>query len=139
MGRWFEIARYPTRFERQCEKNTVAEYTLLRNGTVRIENRCTKRDGTSDFVRGSARVADSQTNAKLKVKFSAFMPAADYWVIDLDLGYRWAVVGEPSRRYLWILSRTPGLDEGIYAGICERLRQLGYAPERLVRTKQDGA
>ena len=139
MGRWFEIARYPTRFERDCAKNTVAEYTLTRNGTVRIENRCTKADGTTTGVRGTARVADAKSNAKLKVKFSPFMPSADYWILDLDTAYRWAVVGEPGRRFLWVLSRTPGMDERIYAGIIERLRQLHYVPERLVRTKQDGA
>jgi apolipoprotein D and lipocalin family protein len=139
MGRWFEVARYPTRFERECAKNTVAEYTLQRDGMVRIENRCTKADGTTTGVRGSARVADAATNAKLKVKFSPFMPAADYWIIDLDAAYRWAVVGEPKRRFLWVLSRTPGMDRDVYAGILQRLRRLHYVPERLVRTKQDGA
>lgn len=138
MGRWFEIARYPMRFERDCAKNTVAEYAL-RNGGVRIENRCTAADGRIICARGSARIADRATNAKLKVKFSPFMPGADYWIVDLDPAYRWAVVGEPKRRFLWILSRTPAMDEAEYGAICARLREQYYAPERLVRTVQDGA
>lgn len=139
MGRWFEVARYPAGFQRKCDKNTVAEYALGSNGTVRIENRCTAADGSIICARGTARVRDRRTNAKFKVKFSPLMPAADYWIIDLDRAYRWAVVGEPKRRYLWILSRTPALDEGAFLGICERLRQQQYEPERLLRSKQDGA
>lgn len=139
MGRWFEIARYPTRFQRNCAKNAVAEYALTANGRVRIENRCTRSDGRIDCARGNARIADKRTKTKFKVKFSPFMPGADYWVIDLDPDYRWAVVGEPKRRFLWILSRTPGLDETSFQGICERLRAAYYEPDRLVRTAQDGA
>lgn len=138
-GRWFEIARYPTPFQRQCEKNTTAEYAPRKCGRLYLENRCTRKDGVTECVKGTARVADSGTNAKLKVKFSPFMPAGDYWIIDLDPSYRWAVVGEPKRRFLWILSRTPRLDEGLYAQICRRLRVQHYVPERLVRTAQDGA
>lgn len=139
MGRWFEIARYPARFQRECAKNSLAEYALLPNGTVRVENRCTAADGRIICARGTAKVADSRTRAKFKVRFSPFMPGADYWVIDLDAAYRWAVVGEPKRRYLWILSRTPAMDPATFSAICERLRQQRYIPERLIRTPQDGA
>lgn len=139
MGRWFEISRYPTRFERKCAKNATAEYTLRPDGTVQVENRCTRNDGAIDSVRGVARVADPASNAKLKVRFSPFMPWADYWVTDLDDAYGWAVVGEPSRRFLWVLSRTPSLTEDVYRNICERLRARQYDPDRLVRTPQDEA
>lgn len=138
-GRWFEIARYPTPFQRKCAKNTTAEYALGKRRTVSVENRCTRSDGGTECIRGTARIVDASTNAKLKVKFSPFMPPGDYWIVDLDAAYRWAVVGEPKRRFLWILSRTPGLDEYVYAGICERLRAQNYVPERLIRTPQDGA
>lgn len=138
MGRWFEIARYPAFFQRACAKNTVAEYALLRNGTVRIENRCTRADGRIAVARGSARSAGS-SGARFKVKFNPFMPAADYWIVDLDAAYRWAVVGEPKRRFLWILSRTPALHGDVLGGICERLRAQHYDPERLTRTPQDGS
>lgn len=137
MGRWYEIARYPAWFQRKCAKNTIAEYTLEGTGAVRVENRCTTADGRVTSAKGRARVADGATNAKLKVKFNLFMPAGDYWIIDLDPEYRWAVVGEPKRRYLWVLSRTPDIDEETYARICARLQEQEYDPGRLVRTPQD--
>lgn len=139
MGRWFEIARYPARFERECEKNTTAEYALRPNGSVRVENRCTRKDGSTMATVGTARIARGGDPARLKVKFSIFMPAGDYWIVELDPEYRWAAVGEPKRRFLWILSRTPSLSPQTYAEICERLRRQHYPPERLLRTQQDGA
>lgn len=138
MGRWFEIARYPAFFQRNCAKNAVAEYFLRANGTVRVENRCTTAEGRIVCARGSARLAD-HTGARFKVKFFPLMPAADYWIIDLDTEYRWAVVSEPTRRYLWILSRTPALDGITLDGILQRLRVQRYDVDRLVHGKQDGA
>ncbi|MGD8944973.1 MAG: lipocalin family protein, partial [Desulfobacterales bacterium] len=80
-------------------------------------------------------VVDSATNAKLKVWF--FWPfKGNYWIIDLAPDYQWAVVGEPSRKYLWILSRTPTMDAAVYQGILKRLPQKGYAPDKLKRTDQ---
>ena len=74
-------------------------------------------------------------NTKLKVTF--FWPfSGNYWIIDLDPGYRWAVVGEPGRNYLWILSREPRLDETLYDRIVESAKRQGYAVERLVKTAQ---
>lgn len=138
MGRWFEIARYPAFFQRRCAKNTVAEYALRANGTVSVENRCTTSEGRTVSTRGTARSAD-RSGAKFKVKFFPLMPAGDYWIIDLDGEYRWAVVSEPRRRYLWILSRTPALDDVTLDGIRRRLREQRYDLERLVFTVHDGA
>lgn len=137
MGRWYEIARYPAWFQRRCAKNTVAEYALQADGTVRVENLCTTADGRIIRARGTARIADAATRAKLKVKFNFFMPAGDYWIVDLDPEYQWAVVGEPKRRFLWVLSRTPEIDEETYRAICARLREQQYDPGRLVRMPQD--
>jgi apolipoprotein D and lipocalin family protein len=82
-------------------------------------------------ARATARVVDPTTNAKLKVTF--FWPfAGDYWIIDLADDYRYAVVGHPSREYLWILSRTPTLDDATYRHILDKLRSLGYEPDRLM-------
>ena len=83
----------------------------------------------------SARVVDPATNAKLAVTFQ-WPFRGDYWIIDLDRDYRWAVVGHPSRDYLWILSRTPRLDGTTYAAIVGRLQQRGYETARLHRTLQ---
>jgi apolipoprotein D and lipocalin family protein len=137
MGKWYEIARYPNFFQASDCMATTAEYTLLDNGRVRVENRCRRGsfDGREDSIVGTARVVDTETNAKLKVQF--FPPfEGDYWIIGLDADYQWAVVGEPSRNFLWILSRTPTMDEAVYAEITAGLPDLDYDPNRLMLTAQ---
>jgi apolipoprotein D and lipocalin family protein len=136
-GRWFEIARMPAPFERETDRNVTAEYTLRPGSRVRVENRCTQPDGRIRAASGTARVADPQTNAKLLVKFFPLMPAADYWVIGLDDAYRWAIVGEPQRRFLWVLARTPHLDEATFGRVLSQVDGSGYDSSALIRTPQD--
>lgn len=136
VGDWYEIARLPNEFEESCVGST-AYYSLRSDGRLAVTNRCREDAlrGDEKSICGTARVVDQNTNAKLKVTF--FWPfEGDYWVIDLDPEYRWAVVGEPKRRYLWILSRTPTLDARTYDGILARLPAAGYDPALLVRTPQ---
>ena len=136
LGKWYEIASYPAWFQRGCTAST-AEYTMLTDGKIRIINRCHKSrpDGPLKESVGKAEVSDDQTNAKLKVWF--FWPfKGNYWIIDLDNDYRWAVVGEPKRKYLWILSRTPTIDQTLYRNILSRLPSKGYDPSKLKRTPQ---
>jgi apolipoprotein D and lipocalin family protein len=138
LGKWYEIASYPAWFQKGCAGST-AEYSLLPDGKIQVVNRCRKDslDGPLKESKGKAEVADTATNAKLKVWF--FWPfKGNYWIIDLSPDYQWAVVGEPSRKYLWILSRTPTLDKGVYQGILGRLPQKGYDPDRLHKTAQVG-
>jgi apolipoprotein D and lipocalin family protein len=135
-GTWYEIASYPQRFQKGCVA-TRTIYTLGAGGRIGVYNECRKDslDGPLKSVEGQARVVDAATNAKLEVSF--FWPFwGAYWIIGLDPDYRWAVVGHPSRNYLWILSRTRGLDESIYQRILARLPTLGYDPARLHRTLQ---
>ena len=136
-GVWYEIASYPQRFQKGCT-GTVATYTLRADGTVAVLNRCARDslDGRVTVARGRARVVDKASNARLKVSF--FWPFwGDYWIIDLGADYEYAVVGHPSRKYLWILSRTPAMAPAVYEGILERLRGQGYDPAKLNRTLQD--
>jgi apolipoprotein D and lipocalin family protein len=134
-GRWFEIARYPNRFERKCDRDVTAEYSLRSDGRIRVVNACLTRSGKIEQSHGTAKVVDSSTNAKLKVTF--FWPFyGDYWIIDLGNEYEYAVIGEPSRRYLWILSRSPVMQDSVYQGILHRLIPQGYEPQKLVRTTQ---
>lgn len=136
MGTWYEIAKYPNRFEQGCYAVT-AEYTLRDDGTVRVVNTCRAADGVTvrSTIEGFATVADKATNAKLSVFF--YVPfGAPYWIIDLDDDYQYAVVGEPSRRFLWILSRTPTLDDATFDAILQRLPEKGYDPSRLELTPQ---
>jgi apolipoprotein D and lipocalin family protein len=138
-GKWYEIASYPTVFEAGCT-GTTAEYTLNDDGTVKVVNTCNigALDGPVNRIEGSARVADSTTNAKLKVTF--FPPfEANYWIIALGSNYGYAVVGDPSRKFLWVLSRTPTLDDATYQEILSQLPGLGFDPEKLVLTLQPTA
>jgi apolipoprotein D and lipocalin family protein len=136
LGTWYEIASYPQRFQEGCT-GTTATYTLQSDGEIGVLNKCRKGslDGPEDVAEGRARVVDRETNAKLEVSF--FGPFwGDYWIIDLDPDYQYAVVGHPSRDYLWILSRTPTLDEATYAGILSRLEKMRYPLEPLRKTLQ---
>ncbi len=136
MGTWFEIARFPQRFERGLV-GVTANYTLLPNGKVRVLNSGYEKDfnGRLRTATGSARVVDTATNAKLKVSF--FWPfSADYWILELGKDYEYAVVGEESRKYLWILSRTPQMDEGIYNELLKRVQNKGFDISKLEKVPQ---
>ncbi len=135
-GTWYEIASYPQRFQKGCTA-TTAVYSLGKDGVIQVVNRCNRDalDGRETIARGRARVIDRETNAKLKVSF--FWPFwGDYWIIDLDPEYRYAVVGHPNRKYLWILSRTRTMDPLVYSGILERLTAQGYDIAKLRVTLQ---
>lgn len=135
-GTWYEIASYPNRFQKGCVA-TRADYRLLDDGRIEVLNQCRQEtlDGPQRQARGIARVADPAGSARLEVSF--FRPFwGDYWVIGLDPDYRWAVIGHPERKYLWILSRTPTLDEALYQRLLEELPAKGYDPQRLRRTLQ---
>lgn len=134
-GKWYEIARLPNRFQRDCAGEVTATYTLRPDGKITVLNQCRTMEGKLKSAKGTARPADKNgPNSKLKVTF--FWPFwGDYWILDLDPGYRWAVVGEPSRKYLWLLSREPKLDEGLYNQILERVKAQGYSLDQVPRTR----
>lgn len=135
-GTWFEIASLPQRFEAGCV-GTTARYALDGDGNLVVVDRCREDSfaGPDRIASGEARVVDTQTNAKLAVSYT-WPIWRDYWIIDLDPDYRWAVVGHPSRDYLRILSRAPRLDPAVYDGIIARLREQGYEVDRLQKTQQ---
>lgn len=133
-GLWFEIARYPNSFERECVRNVTARYAMRRDGKIAVENACIAPEGKQKRSTGWAKAIDG-TCARLKVTF--FWPFfGDYWILDLGPGYDYAVVGEPGRKYLWILSRTPHMEEALYERIASRMPDKGYDPSRLRRTRQ---
>lgn len=135
LGTWYEIARYPNRFQRDCHSDTAAQYTLRKDGKIQVLNSCRQADGKIKAARGKAKVVDKNTNAKLKVTF--FWPFyGDYWIIGLGRDYGYAIVGEPKRKYLWILSRSPEMDEQTFAEAVEKVRAAGYDPGKLIRTVQ---
>jgi apolipoprotein D and lipocalin family protein len=104
---------------------------------VTVLNRCRKDsfEGKESVAEGTARIVDATTNAKLSVTF--FWPfSGDYWIIELGKDYEYAVVSVPSRKYLWILSRTPIMPEAVYRGILDRLQASGFDITRVIRTPQ---
>jgi len=136
LGTWYEIAAIPQRFQRDCVA-TTATYAKRDDGDIAVLNQCQEKtlDGRVKQARGRAWVDDHETNAKLKVQF--FWPFwGRYWIIELDPDYRYAVVGHPSRNYLWILSRTPRLAEAVYQALMQRIAAQGYDTSRIVRTVQ---
>ena len=136
MGTWYEIARFDQWFERGLV-GVTATYKLLDNGKVDVLNAGRKGtlDGKLKTAHGKAKIADRQTNAKLKVTF--FWPFyGDYWIIGLGKDYEYAVVGEPKRKYLWILSRSPKLDPAVYSAIVEKIKAAGYDLTKLELTPQ---
>lgn len=137
-GHWYELARYPNRFQMDCV-GVTADYSPREDGKIDVLNMCWRGsfDGKKARARGVAKVVDKESNAKLKVTF--FWPFyGDYWIIMLDPEYSWAVVSHPSREYLWILCRTKAMDEPTYAGILDQLQQWGFDTSKLIRTEHAG-
>lgn len=135
-GTWYEIARYPNRFEKGCD-GVTATYRVIENDRLEVINRCRQvgPGGGIREIRGRARVCDENSPAKLKVTF--FWPFyGHYWVIDLADDYSWAVIGHPRRKYLWILARQAHLEKDLLEKILERIVDQGYNPERLIYPNQ---
>jgi len=135
-GVWYEIARYPHRFQAGCVESR-ATYTLRDDGKISVLNECNEESDRSKVrsAKGKAWVVDTATNAKLKVSF--FWPfSGDYWIIDLGNDYEYAVIGHPGRKYLWILSRTKKMDESVYEGILTRLKQQHYDTSKLIKPQK---
>ncbi len=136
LGKWYEIASYPQRLQKNCVATTAA-YSLSSDGDIDVLNECHERkfDGPLRSSYGKAWVTDPQTNAKLKVRF--FWPfSEDYWIIDLDESYSYAVVGKPSRDYLCILSRNPNMSHTNFQSVINKLRLMQYDITKLRRTIQ---
>ena len=136
LGKWYEIALYPNWFEEGCFRST-AFYEKLDNGQIKVINRCRmySSDGELNEAIGKASIVDKRTNAKLKVQF--FWPfKGDYWIIDLDKNYQYAVVSEPARQYLWILSRSPNIDNQTLEKLKNKIRDSGFDLSYLKKTLQ---
>ena len=134
VGLWYEIASFPTRFQKGCSC-TTAEYQLTDKDYIKVINKC-NRDGKVSHIEGKAFVVKGSGNAKLKVQF--FWPfKGDYWIVELDPDYKWAAVGNKSREYLWILSRTKFLDDTVFKEICHKLQLKGFDTSKLRKTAHE--
>ncbi len=140
-GRWYEVARFPNRFQASCVGETTADYTVLRNGQIRVVNSCATASGGRAQAEGRARLAQpGGRTSTLKVRFApawlSFLPIVwgDYWILDLTDDYGAALVGSPDRKYLWILARTPVLDEPTYQRMVATAAAQGFDVARLVKS-----
>jgi apolipoprotein D and lipocalin family protein len=143
-GRWYEAARIPNKFQNKCAGDVVVHYAPRADGRIDVVNRCRTTANKVDAVRGIARKAgDGKSDARLEVRFApailSFLPSVwgEYWVIGLGPDYTWAVVGTPSRQYLWILSRTPVMSAASYDRAIEIAKGNGFDVARVVKTTND--
>lgn len=143
LGKWYEIASIPQSFQRKCVSDTTAEYSKDEKGEVNVYNSCLDKDGQVVGAKGHAKVVDTNSNAKLKVTFLKlggwiFVPGGNYWVLELDSNYKWAVVGEPNQKNGWILSRTPSLPLATLKMLAEKIEAQGYDSCLFITTRQNG-
>lgn len=142
LGVWYEVARKPLYFQNKCDRDVTATYTLNENGNVAVDNRCYSKDGSLNQSIGEAFVQNAPFNSKLKV---SFLPEAirwlpfgrgDYWVLKLDENYQTVLVGEPRRKYMWVLSRSPQPDQAVVHEYLEYAKSVGYDVGDVIHTKQ---
>ena len=142
LGTWYEIAKFPNWFQRKCVGNTKATYSMRADGNLKVLNSCKNADGVVSEAEGMARQIGEQDSPKLEVRFApawlSFLPLVwgDYWVIDLDPQYQVAAVSDPQRDYLWVLSRTPQLDQKVYQDLLQRLQAQQFDVRKLEITAQ---
>lgn len=142
LGTWYEIAKYPNRFQRQCVADTQALYRQRDDGQLDVINRCRQANGEMTEAVGRARQIGAADSPKLEVRFApawlSWLPMVwgDYWVIDLDPAYQLVAVSEPKREYLWVLSRTPTVDAAAYQALLGRLQGKGFDLSKLELSAQ---
>ncbi len=142
LGTWYEIAKFPNWFQKKCVSNTQAVYSVRPDGNLKVLNSCKTADGEISQAEGTARQIGTKDSPKLEVRFApawlSFLPMVwgDYWVIDLDSQYQVAAVSDPRREYLWVLSRTPQIDQKIYDELLVRLKAQQFDIRKLEATSQ---
>lgn len=136
-GSWHEIAHLPMFFQRKCKDRITATYTLRADGRVEVLNACRTKADKQDVSQGVAKPVEGQPSA-IEVRFApgwlSWLPWvwADYWVVELDPDYQWAVAGSPTLKYMWVLSRTPSLSGDLFRQLVSHAKQRGYPVDRLV-------
>ena len=142
-GKWYEIARYPNKFQRKCLGNTMVVYSAKTDGKFGVVNQCVMKDGIIGQAAGEAKTTDTTSNAKYEISFvsqsKSFLSGdwKDYWIVDLDENYQYAAVADPMRENLWILSRTPEMKDAVYQNMLRRIEKLGFTPGKLTKTPQN--
>ena len=142
LGVWYEVARKPMYFQNKCDRDVSAIYTLNENGNIGVDNRCYTKDGQLNESVGEAFIQNAPFNTKLKVSFLPesvrWLPVGrgDYWVLKIDDAYQTVLVGEPRRRYLWVLSRSAQPDQAVVKEYLDYAQSIGYDIGDVIHTKQ---
>lgn len=142
LGTWHEIARKPLYFQNKCESNVIANYSLNKNGNIKVDNSCYTKDGKFKQSIGEAFVQNSPFNSKLKVSFLPkavrWLPVGrgDYWVLKIDENYETVLVGGPDKKYMWILSRSPQPQPEVVQEYLDYAESIGYDLSDVIKTKQ---
>lgn len=137
-GTWYEIAHLPLYFQRHCAANVTAQYTVNTNQTMQVVNSCLKADGKmlqSEAVAYPQNTGNSQLKVSFLPKGLRWLPftKGDYWILRLDPDYKVALVGGPSQKYLWILSRDREIDDETYQSYLATAKQYGYDVSKLIQ------
>lgn len=144
LGKWYEVASIPQSFQKACIADTSAEYSLDKeDDLIVVMNSCGTKDGSRKVAEGRAKIEDTKTNSKLKVTFVKlfdwiFAFGGNYWVLDVDSGYNVALVGDPSRGYAWILSRTPAMSAAQWIDAEKTFKAQGYDTCKILTSVQAG-
>ena len=136
LGKWYEIARFPHSFEKNLV-GVTATYSLRKDGKIRVVNQGYKGtlEGKLSRAEGKAKITDPGDPSRLKVSFFLFF-YGDYFVMELDEDYSWAMIGSSSPNYFWILSRTPQMEEEVYHKLLDNARGRGYDLDKLIKVDQ---
>ncbi len=143
IGKWYEVASIPQSFQKKCVANTTAVYSFAEKGRIKVDNTCETASGERDGSEGRAQVEDKATNSKLKVTFVklfdwVFAFGGNYWIIDLADDYSYALIGDPTAKYAWILSRTPNVTDEFFIRAEKKFKSQGYNTCEILTSIQTG-
>lgn len=142
LGVWYEVARKPMYFQNKCDRDVSATYTLNENGNIAVDNRCYAQDGKLNQSSGEAFVQNAPFNSKLKVSFLPesirWLPVGrgDYWILKIADDYQTVLVGEPKRKYMWVLSRSAQPDPAVVKEYLDYAQSVGFDLSDIIHTKQ---
>lgn len=145
VGVWYEQARLPNRFQKDCVADVRADYLLNPDGTINVTNQCRTKDGATKVAEGEARLSsasDPRDPARLEVRFApkwtSWLPMVwgDYWIMRLEGNYQYSLVGTPNREYLWVLSREKRADPAAVKRLLDYASSMGFAVDKAVKSIQ---
>lgn len=141
VGTWYEISKIPNSFQDHCEKNTTANYEINEDGDIIVTNSCIDYENEIDEAIGLVKVVDTKTNSKLEVSFVSILGWhifwGDYWILELEENYNYVAVGTPSRKYGWILSRSPKMTKTDLETCYKVFEKNGYDRNKFELAKQE--